>query len=320
MNEFALIRRYFAALTPRAEGVALGVGDDCALLVPPPGQQLAVTSDTLIAGRHFPLDTHASDIGWKALAVNLSDLAAMGAKPLAFTLALSLPEVDETWLAAFAAGLGTCAQAGGIALVGGDTTRGALSMTITAMGSVPPGMALLRSGARAGDAVCVTGTLGDAALALRAGGAADADAGGADGQWLRGRLDRPVPRLEAGMALRGIASAAIDISDGLLGDLGHILEASGVGATLDASRLPASPAFLRVLGRGERLPLQLAGGDDYELCLCVAPEYLAAAQAACGDLPLTAIGRVTSTTGLRLHDADGATLDIESLHAYRHFP
>lgn len=313
MDEFGLIRRYFERLTPDADGVVLGIGDDCALLAPPPGTQLAITSDTLIAGRHFPLETAASDIGWKALAVNLSDLAAMGAAPFAFTLALSLPSADAAWLQAFASGLGDLAREAGIALVGGDTTRGALSITITALGSVPPGGALLRSGAAPGDWVCVTGTLGDAALALH-----QLQAGETPAVDLRARLDRPRPRIAAGRGLRGLASAAIDLSDGLIGDLDHVLRASGTGATIDIDRLPMSQAFASQVAPGDRLRLQTAGGDDYELCFIVPPSRLDAARAACADALLTVIGRIDATSGLRLRTADGAIVASPS-SAYRHF-
>lgn len=315
MNEFALIRRYFDGLTPAGEGIALGIGDDCALIDPPAGEQLAISTDTLIAGRHFPLDTAPADIGWKALAVNLSDLAAMGAAPLAFTLALSLPESDADWLSGFAAGLRDCARAHGISLIGGDTTRGPLSVTIGVLGRVPRGLALRRSGAQLGDRICVTGTLGDAALGLRLGG----DADDVDTRFLRGRLDRPTPRLAAGLALRGIASAAIDLSDGLLGDLSHILDASAVGADIEALRLPQSPAFRRIAAVGTGLPLQLAGGDDYELCFCIPADRLAAAQVACGMVPLTPIGVVSTQSGLRVRDADGQLVPTSAFQAYRHF-
>jgi thiamine-monophosphate kinase len=310
MDEFALIRRYFAELTPDGEGVVLGIGDDAALLKPSLGCELVLTSDTLVCGRHFPEATAPRDIGWKSLAVNLSDLAAMGARPRWFTLALTLPEASESWLAAFAEGLAALAQAHRVALVGGDTTRGPLSITITALGEVPAGHALRRAGARPGDAICVTGTLGDAALALRLGEAADPA--------LRARLDRPQPRIAAGLALRGIARAALDLSDGLLGDLQHILAASAVGAEIDVGLLPASPAFTRLVPPADRLPLQLAGGDDYELCLCV-PEALLDRAAAALDLPLTCIGRITAASGLRLLDAEGHTI-TPSFTAYRHFP
>lgn len=326
MNEFELIRQHFAALTPPREEVALGIGDDCALLRPPPGRELAITSDTLIAGRHFPQTTAPFDIGWKALAVNLSDLAAMGAEPLAFLLALTVPEeLPGHWLPELASGLRELARHSGIALIGGDTTRGALSLTITAIGSLPTGSALRRSGARAGDLVCVSGTLGDAALALARSGfssmAADQRSACAltehDDRWLRSRLDRPTPRLAAGLALRGLASAAIDLSDGLAGDLRHILAASSVGAEVEMERLPMSEAFARQVPDGRRLQFQAAGGDDYELCFCIAPERLAEAQAAI-EVPLTVIGRIIDRPGLRWLDARGAEVDGPA-HGYRHF-
>lgn len=319
MDEFALIRRYFGALTAARSDVVLGIGDDCALLRPTPGNELAVTADTLVAGRHFPVDTAPFDIGWKALAVNLSDLAAMAASPQWFLLALTLPAADPVWLAAFADGLRTLADQFGVALIGGDTTRGPLSITITAFGSAPAGTALRRSGARPGDLVCVTGTLGDAALGLQLhGGTAVAPTeADNDERFLQARLDRPSPRLQAGLALRGLASAAIDLSDGLAGDLSHILTASGVGADLNAAQLPMSAAFARLHPSEQRLNLQAAGGDDYELCCCLPPAQLAAAQARL-DLPLTVIGEISAKPGLRWHDTR-AGAPVPVLHGYRHF-
>lgn len=314
MDEFQLIRRYFGGLTPLPAEVRLGIGDDAALLGLPVGEELAVTTDTLIAGRHFPEATAASDIGWKALAVNLSDLAAMGAKPYAFTLALSLPQPDAGWLRDFSAGLGELAGQTGIALVGGDTTRGPLSLTITALGRLPAGSALRRDGARPGDLICVTGSLGDAALALR-----QLNSGVACDPELRRRLDRPMPRIDAGLALRGIATAALDLSDGLAGDLPHLLTASGVGADIGTDHLPASRVFDRSAPPALRLALQLSGGDDYELCVCLPEGRYAQAKAALGNLPLTPIGRISEQPGLRWRDAAG---DIMALDAsgYRHFP
>jgi thiamine-monophosphate kinase len=310
MDEFALIRHYFRGLTPVREDVALGIGDDCALLCPPPGEELAVTTDTLVAGRHFPEQATGYDIGWKALAVNLSDLAAMGATPRWFQLALTLPQADEGWLAAFAQGLGDLARLYGVGLTGGDTTRGPLSVTLTAMGSVPAAAALRRSGAQEGDLVCVTGTLGDAALALHT-----LQAGEQVDEALLARLHRPQPRVAAGIALRRLAHAAIDLSDGLAGDLLHILEASGVGADVSVDALPASPA---VAARQEgRLSLQLAGGDDYELCVCLPPQNLAEARRKL-DLPLTPVGRITARPRLRYVDAGGREL-LLNFAAYRHF-
>lgn len=318
MGEFELIRRHFAELTPPAEDVALGIGDDAALLRVAPGHELVVTTDALVAGRHFPLATVPADIGWKALAVNLSDLAAMGAEARWFTLALTLPEADEAWVRAFAFGLRELALRHRVALVGGDTTRGPLAITVTAMGQVPAGQALRRDGARVGDLVCVTGTLGDAALALRRlDAAADSEAEG----FLRGRLDRPTPRLDAGLALRGLAHAALDLSDGLAGDLRHIATASQAGAELEPARLPRSPAFSTLsagMTEAQRFELQASGGDDYELCVCLPPERLAEAQARVAPLALTAVGRIVAEPGLRLRYPDGA---VEPLLAggYRHF-
>ena len=318
MGEFELIRRHFAELTPPTDDVSLGIGDDAALLRVAPGHELVVTTDTLVAGRHFPLDTEPADIGWKALAVNLSDVAAMGATARWFTLALTLPEPDEAWVRGFAAGLRELALQCGAALVGGDTTRGPLAISITAMGQVPAGQALRRDGARAGDLVCVTGTLGDAALALqRREVVDDSDAD----RILRARLDRPRPRLEAGLALRGMVHAALDLSDGLAGDLGHICAASGVGAELEPARLPRSPSFTACaagLTEAQQFALQAQGGDDYELCLCLPPGRLAEAQARLAPLPLTVVGRITAEPGLRLRYADGRTAPLTS-GGYTHF-
>ncbi|MDP3856480.1 MAG: thiamine-phosphate kinase [Stagnimonas sp.] len=318
MGEFELIRRYFAGLTPEAADVALGIGDDAALLRVPAGHELVVSTDTLVAGRHFPLATAPADIGWKALAVNLSDLAAMGATARWFTLALTLPEADEAWTAGLASGMRELALRHRVALVGGDTTRGPLSITITAMGLVPAGQGLRRDGARAGDLVCVTGTLGDAALALRRLGRADQDP---VEQALRLRLDRPTPRLDAGLALRGLASAALDLSDGLAGDLRHLCAASGVGAELDPAALPRSAAFEGLaagLSAEECFALQAQGGDDYELCVCLPPESLAEARARLAPLALSEIGRITAEPGLRLRYPDGRTAVLAAT-GYSHF-
>jgi thiamine-phosphate kinase len=312
MGEFELIRRHLAGLLPDGEGVELGPGDDCALLRPPPGELLALSTDTLIAGRHFPLETAPGDIGWKSLAVNLSDLAATGARPLWCLLALSLPAADEPWLAAFGAGFAALGREAGIALVGGDLTRGPLSIGVTVAGAVD--RPLCRSGARAGDLICVSGTLGDAALALQR-----LQQHAPVAVELRRRLDRPQPRLAAGRRLREFASAAIDLSDGLLGDLHHVLEASGVGATLEIDRLPGSAAFAAAgLPVDERRRLQAAGGDDYELCCCLPPERLAVAQAALAPLPLTPVGRIKAQAGLQLRDGAGQTLKLDG-DGYRHF-
>jgi thiamine-monophosphate kinase len=321
MDEFELIRRYFAPLSGAADDVTLGIGDDCALLAPPAGFEIAITSDTLVAGRHFPEDSLPFDIGWKSLAVNLSDLAAMGATARWFTLALALPHADEAWLAGFSDGLKKLADEAGVHLVGGDTTRGPLTITITitALGVVASGAALRRSGAQAGDRVCVSGTLGDAALALdrwRAGDQSRSD----DSLALRARLDRPTPRLALGAAMRGLAHAAIDLSDGLAADLLHVLKASGVGAHIYAARLPSSSCFDRLAPAADRARLQLAGGDDYELCFCIPAAQLSEARRRAAELgcPLTEIGEIDAGSGLTVFDAQGEPLTFTEL-GYRHF-
>jgi len=302
VNEFDLIRRYFAERGVRRADVPLGIGDDAALLTPPPGQSLAVSVDTLHSGVHFAPDTPPADLGHKALAVNLSDLAAMGAEPAWATLALSLPAADEAWLSAFADGFFALAERHGVQLVGGDTTRGPLSVTVQVHGFVPPALALRRRGARPGDHIFVTGSLGDAGagLAIEQGRLALA---GPPAAFLVARLHRPTPRVAAGLALRGLASAAIDISDGLSQDLGHILAASGVGAELEIEALPLSD---ELLASGIDRPWRLAAsaGDDYELCFTAAAD----ADLGVGDAlgcAVTRIGRITAEPGLRWLDADG---------------
>ena len=310
MGEFELIARHFKRPVRRA---ALGVGDDCALLSPRPGMQLAVSSDMLVEGRHFFPDVDPEALGHKALAVNLSDLAACGAEPLAFTLALALPHADDAWLAAFAKGLFALADAHGCELVGGDTTRGPLNICITVFGEVPTGQALLRSGAKVGDDIYVSGHLGDARLALEALQghiALPPEALAA----ARLRLEQPTPRVALGQALRGVASSALDVSDGLLGDLGHILRASGTGACIDTSitmNLIAVSAY-SISARGQidtELLHQctLAGGDDYELAFTapVARRAAVAAAAQASGTPVTRIGRIEAEPGLRLVDALG---------------
>lgn len=314
-GEFEIIRQFFARPSQRAESV-LGIGDDAALLQLAGDHELALTTDTLVAGRHFPDWASAEDIGWKSLAVNLSDLAAMGAEPLGFTLALTLPHPDRDWLARFSRGLFELAERQRVDLVGGDTTRGPLSITIAAYGQLPAGQALRRDGARAGDLVCVTGTLGDAALAL------DLRAHAPDA--LATRLHRPTPRIETGIALRGLASAAIDLSDGLAGDLRHILKASRTGADIELAKLPRSEDFQRLRHDVHRLfpgdptlQYQLSGGDDYELCFCLPAERLAAARERL-VIPFTPIGVITPGPGLRWLDAKGAQAKL-ALGGYDHF-
>ncbi len=304
-GEFGLIERIRARGGSRSD-VVLGIGDDAALLRVPKGRELVVTTDTLVAGRHFPRATAARDIGWKSLAVNLSDLAAMGAAPAWVSLALTLPRNERAWLDAFIGGFMALARRHRVALVGGDTTRGPLSITVTAHGLVPRGMALRRDGARAGDAIYVSGAPGDAAAGLRVARGGLAAAPAAAARTLRARLDRPEPRVALGLALRGVASAAIDLSDGLVQDLGHVLRASGVGAVLEVDAVPVSPALrAAVASTGARRRLQLAGGDDYELCFTVPPrrEPRLAAIARRLRLPLTRIGTVLPTPGLALLDA-----------------
>ncbi|MEY3502792.1 MAG: thiamine-phosphate kinase [Pseudomonadota bacterium] len=309
MGEFDLIARYF---TRPGRTAVLGVGDDCALLQPQHGMQLAVSSDMLVQGRHFLSTTPAADVGHKALAVNLSDLAACGAKPLAFTLALALPSVDEAWLAGFAKGLWALADAHSCELIGGDTTQGPLNICITVLGEVPPGDALLRQHAQLGDDIYVSGTVGDARLALEV-FRGNLSLQTADFEAARARMDRPTPRVSLGLALRGVANAAIDISDGLLGDLGHILQRSHVGAVIETAWVQDSAAIsdaMQTISFNKRLDFALAGGDDYELLFTAAPdqadEVLAAAEQ-CG-VSVTCIGRITPVAGLQVLDLQGLPL------------
>jgi thiamine-monophosphate kinase len=318
LGEFELIERFFKRPARLgASAVALGIGDDCALLQPAPGTQIAISCDMLVEGRHFFADVDPALLGHKALAVNLSDLAACGARPLAFTLALALPQADEAWLASFSRGLFALADAHNCELIGGDTTQGPLNICITVFGEVPVihgrSQALLRSGALPGEDIYVSGTLGDARLALEAlQGKLDVPA--ALLAQARARLECPPPRIALGLALRGVASAAIDVSDGLLGDLGHILKASNCGATIDTSLaidLIAARAHLEnaesPIGREQQLAFVLAGGDDYELLFTAPASARAAVQAAslASATPVTHIGRIETQAGLRLIDAQG---------------
>jgi thiamine-monophosphate kinase len=319
MGEFDLIARYF---TRRPQRALLGVGDDCALLQPRPGTQMAISCDMLVEGRHFFANVDPESLGHKALAVNLSDLAACGARPLAFTLALALPEVDEAWLSAFSRGLFALADAHSCELIGGDTTQGPLNICITVFGETE-GQPLLRSGAQVGDEIYVSGQLGDAHLALqgllgRITLPADLLA------QTRQRLERPDPRVALGLALRGLASAAIDVSDGLVGDIGHLLKASGVGATLEAAALapllgagahPAWPALAQ-----SAIDHVLAGGDDYELAF-TAPASARDALTKVSEhtgVRLSRIGRIEAEPGLRLVDAQGQAVDY-SARSFDHF-
>ena len=304
-GEFELIARHFTRPARRA---VLGVGDDCALLAVDPGMQLAVSCDMLVEGRHFLSTVAPERLGHKALAVNLSDLAACGAEPLACTLALALPRADETFLAGFAHGLFALADEFGVDLVGGDTTAGPLNVCITVFGQVPAGRALLRSGARVGDEIWVSGTLGDARVALEV-FRGTAALPGADFETVRRAMELPQPRVALGRALRGVASSAIDLSDGLVGDLGHVLARSGVGAVLDADALPRSAVLAAQPQALQRL-CTLAGGDDYELLFTAAPsqrDAVLAAGRACG-VAVTRCGRIEPGSALRLVDATGAVL------------
>ncbi|MFH2210832.1 MAG: thiamine-phosphate kinase [Pseudomonadota bacterium] len=315
-SEFDLIRQYFTRPTPSA---LLGVGDDAALLQVSPGMELAVSVDMLVEGRHFAPQDGPGTVGHKSLAVNLSDMAAMGAKPRWATLALALPAADEKWLRGFAGGFFGLAGKFGVDLVGGDTTRGPLNICIQIMGEVPAGQALRRDGAKVGDEIWVSGALGTAALALA---------------FRQGRVELeqmeaaaclpalyvPQPRVELGLSLRGIASAAIDVSDGLLADLGHILEQSGVGAEIHFEALPLHEVTRRHIGLDVAKNCVLAGGDDYELCFAAPAarhaELLALAQKLA--LPLTCIGRIVSEAGLALLDGKGSLMPVAA-KGFDHF-
>lgn len=316
MSEFDLIRRFFTRAT---SGALLGVGDDAALLQVSAGNVLVVSTDMLVCGTHFLSDADPFQLGHKTLAVNLSDMAAMGAAPRWATLALALPEADETWLAQFSAGFFALADLYGVELVGGDTTRGPLNLCVTIFGEVPAQQALRRSGAQVGDEVWVSGRLGDAALALA---------------HLQGRiklsdtefpacaavLHQPQPRVALGLALRGIASSAIDISDGLLADLGHILDAAQVGAQLDFTALPISLTLRSYVQQPLAKQCILSGGDDYELCFTApAARHAELADIAARlNLPLTRIGKIVAGRGCIVHDAAGNPVNIET-RGYDHF-
>jgi thiamine-monophosphate kinase len=320
LSEFDLIKQYFQRQRPVRPGTVLGIGDDCALLQPTPGRQLAISSDMLVEGRHFFAGADARMLGHKSLAVNLSDLAAMGARPTAFTLALALPEAHRDWLAGFSAGLFALADKHDCELIGGDTTKGPLTICITVFGDLAPGQALRRDAARVGDDVWISGTLGDARLAL---GVywneqvlpAEALAMAAP------RMHMPTPRVALGRLLAegGLAHAALDISDGLIGDLGHILAASGVGATLDADALPAGPV-LATQDQALRRRFTVAGGDDYELCFTapVAQREAILAAGLAAATAVTRVGTIDALSGLRWVDTAGSPLDV-GVRAWDHF-
>ncbi|MBL8454426.1 MAG: thiamine-phosphate kinase [Zoogloea sp.] len=316
-SEFALIRRHF---TRPARHTDLAVGDDAALIRARPGMQLAISTDMLVAGTHFFADTNPEDLGWKTLAVNVSDLAAMGAEPRWVVLAASLPGADESWIAPFAKGFFACCEAFGIDAIGGDTTRGPLNLCPTIFGELPLGQAITRSGGRPGDDLWVSGAPGRAALGL-AHLKAEIQLAPAWRDACVAALQRPQPRVALGLGLRGLATAMLDVSDGLLGDLDHILELSGVGAEVDEAALPLAPLIAACGDPDRAFQACTAGGDDYEL-LFAAPAGRRAdlvALSARLDLPLHRIGRLTDTPGqLQLRRADGR-LDRLAVRGYDHF-
>lgn len=321
LGEFDLIARFFTRPVPpgRAD-IVLAVGDDCAVVQPAPGEQWTVSTDTLVEGVHFLSTVDPAALGHKALAVNLSDLAACGAEPRCFFLALALPAVDEAWLRSFSQGMFALADSHGCVLAGGDTTRSphGVVITITVMGAVPQGGALLRSGARSGDDLWVSGTLGDAAFGLAARRGESTAAAGNSTAAIE-RLERPRPQVALGLALRGTATSAIDVSDGLLGDLGHLLECSGVGARVAWERVPRSVEVRRQPEADQRR-WALAGGDDYELLFTAPPgaRHAVEGAATAAGATVTRIGEMTSTGRLELVDAEGRAMDTAP-RAFDHF-
>lgn len=308
LSEFSLIQRFFTQQKVKNSSTGLSIGDDCALLSLPDGYELAVTTDTMVENVHFFAGTSPEQLGHKLLAVNLSDLASMGAKPISVMLALTLPNVDENWLDAFSKGFLGLAERHSVELIGGDTTSGPLTLTVQAMGLVPRGKALLRSTALPGDYIYVTGSLGDAGLGLKISQGyhcANPDAA------LK-RFNQPDPRIDAGLALLGIANSCIDVSDGLTGDLGHILAQSNVGACLDWDALPLSDAVLAYINDSCDWSMPLTTGDDYELCFTVSPEKAAQLTINCRK-----IGIIESEPGLRLYKS-GVIQAINS-KGYEHF-
>ena len=318
LSEFDLIKRYFAQHSVTDPRIALGIGDDCALVNPTPGMQLAISTDMLVSGRHFFPDADAFMLGHKCLAVNLSDLAAMGAAPMAFTLALSLPEANPDWLEKFSQGLLTLADTHQCSLIGGDTTKGPLNICITVFGELPPGSALRRDAAQVGDDIWVSGALGDARLAL-AGYWKEIHLEPATHQQAAQRMHQPTPRIALGLALRGVANAALDISDGLMGDLGHILERSKVGASLQLDILPAG-LVLSQQALALRRKFTLAGGDDYELCFTAPVAHRAKVIAAgiASTTPVTRVGCIEQAPGLRLLDDFSQPVQLQ-LSSFDHF-
>ena len=304
MAEFSIIERYFNRR--QNASVDLGIGDDSALLAAPPNHQLVICTDTLVAGRHFPLDTAAHAVGWKSVAVNLSDIAAMGAKPHSILLALSLPDADQAWLQGFSDGLYACCDRYGVNLIGGDTTQSPhLSLSVTALGWIEHGRAIARSGAQVDDLIVVSGTVGDAGFALQH-----------LGHPLQQRLDYPTPRCELGLLLQGLASSMIDISDGLAQDLGHILKASAKGACLELTQLPLDPALQR-LPEQQQWRYALAGGDDYELCFTISPEHYQQLLQRQPNVQTTVIGQIIQTPTI-IFNKNGQAQPLD-LKGYQHF-
>jgi thiamine-monophosphate kinase len=319
LSEFSLIAQYFSKLTAPRDDVALGIGDDCAVVQCPADKQLAVSIDTLVEGVHFFADVSAESLGYKSLAVGLSDLAAMGAEPAWFTLALTLPEVNESWLQSFSRGLADLAAEHNIQLVGGDTTRGPLTISIQVHGLLDKKQCLRRDGAQVGDLIYITGTLGDAGAALKTRleswlpSAFNTD----DLSYLQQRLERPTPRNKLSSQLAEYTHAAIDISDGLMADLGHILERSDKGAVIQLDQLPLSPA-LQKLDSAEAFQLALTAGDDYELCFTVPASLATQLEAACDNI--TQIGHITAEPGLKLMNGEQEEIALASLRTgYDHF-
>ncbi len=313
LSEFDLIQRFFApfASTP---AVVTGIGDDCAVLSISPDHQLCTSIDTMVEAVHFPKDAPPHGLAWRCLAAAASDLAACGARPLGFCLALTLEKADEVWLEAFASGLSEAAEFFQMPLLGGDTTRGGLALSVQVMGEVASGAALLRSTAKPGDQVWVTGSLGDARAAL------DYLASPPELNDFYDRYYYPKPPLRFAQTLVGLASAAIDISDGLLADLGHILEASGVGADIAAADLPLSSALMQGYSRQEAAAYALTGGDDYQLCFTAPRAHSSKLQVLADDqhIQLTCIGAITEQRGIRCTDSAGQPIEHDT-PGYRHF-
>lgn len=317
ISEFELIQRYFTSHFPKRKDVILGIGDDAALCQVPEDMQLAISVDTLVAGVHFPEETSAKDIGYKALAVNLSDMAAMGATPAWMTLALTCPQADSQWLTQFSYGLLELAKQYHVSLIGGDTTRGALTITIQVIGFVPKSNALCRHQAKVGDYIFVTGTLGDAGLGLASIQKRTSLSKKAT-YYVERRLNRPIPRVEIGQALRHIASSAIDISDGLLADLGHITKASKVGAAIELAKLPLSHVLRTEIPLEQAWQLALTAGDDYELCFTIPVKYVKLLPNILPNEQYTYIGQLEKQAGIRCIDTDGQEFLLEH-KGYQHF-